>query len=48
MDDLLAKEEILGGLPAGRAHALLFLIESKTAHGMAHAQQAIVGALERG
>jgi amino acid permease len=39
LDELLTKEEILGGLPAGRARTLLFLIESKTAHGMAHAQQ---------
>jgi hypothetical protein len=32
MDELLTREEILGGLPAGRARTLLFLIESKTAH----------------
>jgi amino acid permease len=41
MDELLTKEEILGGLPAGRARTMLFLIESKTARAMAHAQQAM-------
>ena len=41
MDELLTKREILGGLPAGRAHTTLFLIESKTAHLMARARQAM-------
>jgi amino acid permease len=41
MDELLTKEEILGGLPAGRARTVLFFIESKTAHLMARAQQAM-------
>lgn len=41
MDELLTKEEILGGLPAGRARTLLFLIESKTGHLRARAQQAM-------
>ena len=41
MDELLTKKEILGGLPAGRAHATLFLIESKTALLMARARQAM-------
>lgn len=41
MDELLSRDEILGGLPAGRARTVLFLIESKTAHGMANAQQAM-------
>jgi len=41
MDEILTREEILGGLPAGRARMLLFLIESKTAHGKAYAQQAM-------
>ena len=41
MDELLTREEVLGGLPAGRASTLLFAIESKTAHAKAHAQQAM-------
>jgi amino acid transporter len=41
MDQLLTKEEILGGLPAGRARTTLFLIESKTAHLMVRARQAM-------
>jgi amino acid permease len=41
MDELLTREEVLGGLPAGRASTLLFAIESKTAHAKAHARQAM-------
>src|SRR5574339_803164 len=41
MDELLSKEEILGSLPARRASTALYLIESKTAHAMAHARQAM-------
>jgi hypothetical protein len=31
MDELLTREEVLGGLPVRRARALLFLIESRSA-----------------
>jgi len=34
-DELISRDEVLGGLPAGRASALLFLIESRTAHMVA-------------
>jgi hypothetical protein len=39
--ELLSREEVLGGLPAGRARTALFLVESKTAHLIARAQQAM-------
>ena len=31
-DGLLDREEVLGSLPTKRAHTLLYLIESRTAH----------------
>jgi len=37
-DELISREEALGGLPAGRARALLFLIESRTGHKIARSQ----------
>ncbi len=40
-EELLTKEDVLGGLPSGRARTLLFLIESKTAHMKARSQQAM-------
>ena len=40
-DELFTRDEILGGFPARRASALLFLIESKTAHMMAQSRQAM-------
>ncbi|HYH12421.1 MAG TPA: aromatic amino acid transport family protein, partial [Thermomicrobiales bacterium] len=40
-DDLLTRDEVLGGLPARRAGALLFLIESRTAHLVQRARQAM-------
>ncbi|HYY87415.1 MAG TPA: aromatic amino acid transport family protein [Chloroflexota bacterium] len=39
-DDLLTREEVLGGLPARRAQALLYLIESHTARLMAQSREA--------
>jgi amino acid permease len=38
---LFTREEALGGLPARRAQALLFLIESRTAHLAARSQQTV-------
>jgi amino acid permease len=38
---LFDREELLGGLPARRANALLFLIESRTAHLVARSRRAI-------
>ena len=40
-DDLFTRDEALGGLPAGRARTLLFLIESRTAHLVARSRQAM-------
>jgi amino acid permease len=40
-DDLFTRAEVLGGLPAGRARTLLFLIESRTAHLVARSRQAM-------
>lgn len=40
-DGLFTRDEVLGGLPARRAAALLFLIESRTAHLVAQARQAM-------
>src|SRR5919202_601072 len=39
-EDLLTREEALGGLPARRAQTLLYLIESHTARLMARSRQA--------
>lgn len=39
--DLFSREEALGGLNARRAHTLLFLIESRTAHLAAQSQQVL-------
>src|SRR5512143_2190508 len=39
--DLFSREEALGSLHARRAHTLLFLIESRTAHLVAQSQQAL-------
>lgn len=36
-DELISREEALGGLPAGRASAVFFAIESRTAYMVAHA-----------
>ncbi len=38
-DDLLTREEVLGGLPARRARVVLFLIERQTAHMVARSGQ---------
>ena len=38
---LFDREELLAGLPARRANALLFLIESRTAHLVARSRRAI-------
>ena len=40
-DDVFTRDEVLGGLPAGRARTLLFLIESRTAHLVARSRQAM-------
>jgi amino acid permease len=40
-EEFLTREEILTGLPARRGSALLFLIESRTAHLAAHSRQAM-------
>jgi amino acid permease len=40
-DELITREEIMAGLPARRAHTLLFLIESRTAHLVAQSRQAM-------
>jgi hypothetical protein len=40
-EGLFTREEALGGLPARRAQALLFLIESRTAHLAARSQQTV-------
>jgi amino acid permease len=40
-DALFSRDEVLGGLPARRAHTLLFLVESRTAHLVARARQAM-------
>ncbi|MBW4428475.1 MAG: hypothetical protein KME50_29620 [Nostoc desertorum CM1-VF14] len=37
-DELISREEILGGLPAKRANTILFLIESRTAQIVARSQ----------
>jgi hypothetical protein len=39
-NELFSREEALGGLPLRRASFLPFLIESRTARMVAHAQQA--------
>src|SRR5512143_1987507 len=39
--DLFSREDALSGLKARRAHTLLFLIESRTAHLVAQSQQAL-------
>jgi hypothetical protein len=39
--DFLSREELLEGLPAKRASALLFAIESRTAHFASRSQQAM-------
>jgi hypothetical protein len=39
-DGLLDREEVLAGLPARRANALVFLIESRTAHMVARSRRA--------
>src|SRR5919199_5399313 len=39
-DDLLTRDEALGGLPARRAQTLLYLIESHTARLMARSREA--------
>jgi amino acid permease len=38
--ELLTREEVMAGLPARRAHTLLFLIEIRTAHLVAQSRQA--------
>ena len=38
---MLTREELLGGLPARRASALLFAVESRTAHLVARSRQAM-------
>jgi hypothetical protein len=40
-DELFSRDEVLGGLPARRAHTLLFLIESRTAHLVAKSRHAM-------
>jgi amino acid permease len=40
-EELFTREEIMAGLPARRASALLFLIESRTAHLAAQSRQAM-------
>lgn len=40
-DDLLTREEVLGGMPARRAQTLLFLIETRTATLVAESRQAV-------
>jgi amino acid permease len=40
-DELITREEVMAGLPARRASALLFLIESRTAHLVAQSRQAM-------
>jgi hypothetical protein len=40
-EGLFTRDEVLGGLPAGRANSLVFLIESRTAHLMALARRAM-------
>src|ERR687888_711028 len=40
-DELLTRDEIRAGLPARRAYALLFLIETRTAHLAARSPQTI-------
>jgi hypothetical protein len=40
-DALFSRDEVLGGLPAGRARSLLFLIENRTAHLVARSSQAM-------
>ena len=40
-DDLLTREEVLSGMPARRAQALLFLIEARTANLVLQSQQAV-------
>ena len=39
--ELFGRDEVLAGLPARRANALLFLIESRTAHLVARSRQAM-------
>jgi amino acid permease len=39
--DFISRDELLGGLPARRASTLLFAIESRTAHLVAHARRAM-------
>ena len=40
-DELFTRDEALGGLPAGRAATLLFLIESRTAHLVAQSRETL-------
>jgi amino acid permease len=40
-EDLFSREDVLAGLPTKRANALLFLIESRTAHLVAGSRQAM-------
>ncbi len=40
-EELFTREEVMAGLPAKRASALLFLIESRTAHLVAQSRQAM-------
>lgn len=40
-DELISRDEVLGGLPAKRASTLLFFIESRTAHMVARSRQAM-------
>jgi hypothetical protein len=40
-DDLLTREEVLGGMPARRAQILLFLIETRTAAIVAQSRRAV-------
>jgi amino acid permease len=40
-NDLLRREEVLGGMPARRAQSLLFLIETRTAALVAQSRQAV-------
>jgi amino acid permease len=39
--DFVSRDELLGGLPARRASTLLFAIESRTAHLVAHSRRAM-------
>ena len=48
LDWPLDREEVMGGLPARRANALLFLIESRTAYLVARSRQATESLLTEG